>query len=407
MSAWRLIALGALLSFGTGCAALNYPMEGSEAAAPATSAPPEEEAGPEAPVLIGLGLELGESERSLAELGEGGEGGEGGEQEWYELTRQAREDRQLGKFDRARERLDQAALQLAGRPAGNAQRRTVHGMRARLALDFAALRRTDDSAALADALFEEVEAEPAIGGPATIELALYFARVRAAAAEEAGLHESQLPLLRIALLASEDGSPSATRLDLAFRVSQEAMKEGDLQLARRAIDRSLLDARTIYPGDLPQLASISVFRARIAQAEGDLATAEASAITANRLFDEGGANSDSLAVGEATLAVIVAERGDEDRARAIMAAADARLQSEAGLSDHAARTVLGESARMERALGNVEAARAFFVRALDLPGVDFTPDVQLVEELTRELAALDSTEGESEGESEGAEVEDD
>lgn len=396
MSAWRLIALGALLSFGTGCAALNYPIEGSEAAAPATSAPAEEAAGPEAPVLIGL--EWGESERSLGEVGE---------QEWYELTRLAREDRQLGEIDRARERLDQAALQLAGRPAGNAQRRAVHGMRARLALDFAALQRTDDSAALADALFEEVEAEPAIGGPATIDLALHFANVRAAAAEESGLQESQLPLLRIALLASEDGSPSPQRLSLAYRVFQEAMTEGDLQLARRAIDRSLLDARTIYPGDLRQLASINVFRARIARAEGDLATAEASAIAANRLFDEAGADSDSRAVGEATLAVIVAERGDEDRARAILAAADARLQSEAGLNDHSARTVLGESARMERALGNPEAARAFFVRALDLPVVDFAPDVQLVEELTRELAALDSPEGESEVEAESAEVEDD
>ena len=391
MSAWRLIALGALLSFGTACAALNYPTEGIEATAPATSERPEEAAGPEAPVLIGLGLEFGESERSLAELGEVGE------QEWYELTRQAREDRQLGKFDRARERLDQAALQLAGRPPGNAQRRAVHGMRARLALDFAALRRTDDSASLADALFEEVEAEPAIGGPATIDLALYFANVRAAAAEEAGLQESQLPLLRIALLASEDGSPSPPRLNLAYRVSQEAMTEGDLQLARLAIDRSLLDARTIYPGDLPQLASINVFRARIARAEGDLATAEASAIAANRLFDEGGADSDSRAVGEATLAAIVAERGDEDRARAILAAADARLQSEESLNDHAARTVLGESARMERILGNAEAARAFFVRALDLPAVDFAPDVRLVDELTKELAALDSPEGESEG----------
>jgi hypothetical protein len=395
MSAWRLIALGALLSFGTACAALNYPTEGSEPAAPATPTPSEEAAGPEAPVLLGLGF--GESERSLAELGEGGE------QEWYELTRQAREDRQLGEFDRARERLDQAALQLAGRPAGNAQRRAVHGMRARLALDFAALQRTDDSAALADALFEEVEAGPAIGGPATIDLALHFANVRAAAAEEAGLHESQLPLLRIALLASEDGSPSTPRLSLAYRVFQEAMTEGDLQLARRAIDRSLLDARTIHPGNLQQLASINVFRARVARAEGDLATAEASAIAANRLFDEAGADSDSRAVGEATLAVIVAERGDEDRARAILAAADARLQSEAGLNDHSARTVLGESARMERALGNPEAARAFFVRALDLPAIDFAADVQLVEELTRELAALDSPEGENEG----AEVEDD
>ncbi len=391
MSAWRLIALGALLSFGTACAALNYPTEGSEAptpatASPATAEPSEAAASPEAPILLGLGF--GESERSLAELEEGGE------RAWYELTRQAREDRQLGNFDAARERLDQAALQLAGRPAGNAQRRAVHGLRARLALDFAALERMDEAAALADALFEEVEAEPEIGGPATIDLALRFAQIRTAEANEAGLHESQLPLLRIALLASEDGSPSAPRLNLAYQVSQQAMNEGDIQLARRAIDRSLIDARTIYPGDLQQLASINIFRARIFRAAGDLATAEASAIAANRLFDEGGAGSDSRAVGEATLATIVAERGDEDRARAILAAADARLQSEAGLSDHAARTVLGESARVELALGNVEAARDFFVRALDLPGVDFAPDTQLVEELTRELAALDAAEGE-------------
>ncbi|MEM9177494.1 MAG: hypothetical protein AAGC67_19940, partial [Myxococcota bacterium] len=184
MPAWRMLPLLGLVSTWIGCAALNYP---DEAETPA-------EGGPAAPVLLEIGSETDTVDLAALEARP-----EESEQSWYALTRAARLARQTGDFDVAEERLAQAALQLAGRPAANAQRRAVHGMRARLALDFVALRQEEKAEALAETLFEEAEAEPEIGGPATVELVQYYAGARAAQAREAGLTESQLPLMRIAL----------------------------------------------------------------------------------------------------------------------------------------------------------------------------------------------------------------
>ena len=383
MSAWRLLLLLGLVSAQAGCAALNYP------------SPPDAESettatAPDAPVLleVGFGAEavdiasLEEAEADAART-------------WYELAREARLARQTGEFDEARERLAQAALQLAGRPPKNAQRHAVHGMRARLALDFVALQREDDAEALADLLFEEAKREPEIGGAATVELVQFFASRRAAAASEAGLSESQLPLLRIALDSAEHDAASLQRLSLAYEVSQLAAREGDDDLARRAIELALADAQTVQPTDKGQIASIQVFRARAARNQGDLATAERAATIANRVFDDVDAPAASRAVGEATLAAILAERGDEERARAIIQGARARMTQDPPLADHAARTVLAESGRLERALGEIDAARRYFQQALDVPGTEFQPDEDLVEALTKELAALDSPEGQT------------
>lgn len=386
MSAWRLLPLLGLVPAAIGCAALNYPKDEPAAGAPAETGPPA------APVLLELGSGPETVEVGSLETADGG-----APRTWYALSREARVARQEGDFEASRERLAQAALQLEGRPPSSASRRAVHGMRARLALDFVALQRPEEAEALAGLLFEEAEAEPEIGGPATVELATYFAAARAAKAREAGLDESQLPLLRIALVSSEQDAASAQRLELAYGISQTASREGDHDLARRAIEIALADAATVQPGDEAQIASLQVYRARIARSQGDLAAAEQAATAAYQIFDEIGAPPSSLAVGESTLAAILAERGDAVRARAILQGARARLEQEETFPEHAARTVLAEAGRTERALGNPEAARELFRRALDVPGVTFQPDEDLVEALTRELAELDATQDESPG----------
>lgn len=377
MSAWRHLLLLGLASAQAGCAALNYPAE-------PTDAEPAAREVPEAPVLLEVGF--GEGAVDLATL-EDAEANTA--RTWYALAREARIARQTRDFEEARERLAQAALQLAGRPASNAQRRAVHGMRARLALDFVALGKEEEAEALADLLFEEAENEPEIGGPATVELVQNFASKRLAEAREAGMTESPLPLLRIALDAASQDAASVQRLSLAFKVSQLATRDGDDALARRAIELALADAQTVHPSDRSQIASLQIYRARIARVQGDLAVAERAATIAYRFFDETDADPTSRAIGEAILAAILAERGDEDRARAIITGAQARISMDPPLSDHAARTVLAESARLERALGRRDDARDYFLQALDIPSVDFEPDEDLVADLTRELAALD------------------
>lgn len=378
MPVWRHLLLVGLVSAQAGCAALNYPAE-------TTDAEPAAPEVPEAPVLLEVGSVEGAVDLATLEDAEANTA-----RTWYELAREARIARQTGDFEEARERLAQAALQLAGRPASNAQRRAVHGMRARLALDFVALEEEEEAEALADLLFEEAENEPEIGGPATVELVQYFASTRGAEAREAGIAESPLPLLRIALDAASQDAASVQRLSLAYQVSQLATRDGDDALARRAIELALADAQKVHPSDRSQIASLQIYRARIARGQGDLAVAERAATIAYRLFDEADADPASRAVGEATLAAILAERGDEDRARTIITGAQARISMDPPLSDHAARTVLAESARLERALGRSDDARDYFLRALDIQSVDFEPDEDLVADLTRELAALDA-----------------
>ncbi len=378
MPAWRILPLLGLASTVIGCAALNYP-SGDDAVRPADATE-----GPAAPVLLEVGF--GEEAVEIASLDSADDGAP---RKWYELTRSARLARQTGDFEASREHLARAARTLEGRPPTDAARRTVHGMRARLALDFVALRRETEAESLADLVFEEAGAEPEIGGPATVELATYFAGRRAAEAREAGREASQLPLLRIALDAVAQEAASLARLELAYDISQTASREGDDALARRAIELALSDARTVQASDKAQIASLEIYRARIARSQGDLATAERAATIANQIFDGVNAAASARAVGESTLAAIVAERGDGARARAIMKGARARLDQPPALPDHARRTVLAEAGRVERALGDVEAARRLFVRALDVPAQGFPPDQALVETLTRELAALD------------------
>lgn len=363
-----------------GCSSLSYPESDTHVVTP-SAADATTDGAPSAPVLVGIGFGVPEIEPDEPKPDEA--------HEWAELTRLARLDRQQGELDSARERLALAASRLASELPSSAPRRTVFGARARLARDFLAIDEPEKAAALADELFDEVEREPALGGPATVELAYTFAERRARAAEEAGQPDPQLRLLRIALLSSESESASQSRLNLAFEVSGAASRAGDYGLARRAIDLALRDATTIAPSDREQMASLKVYKARVALDQGDYATAEASAIAANRIFEEIAAPAANRAIAEATLSRAIASRGDIERARAIGLGAQARTEGADGVRGHPARIVHAELARAEIAGGDIDAARAHFRAALAIEELDYEPDRLLLASLREELAALD------------------
>ena len=382
------------LSLGTtACGSLNYPdPETSESNSPASSQIDgvKRSRPPSPPVLLDVGFGVPEEDLApdLTSLDPSGENGAA--QAWFELTKRARLARSEGRFDDARELLEQASIQLTNRPPTNAQRRAVFGMRARLARDFDALDRKEESEALADVLFAEAVKSPELGGAALADLAHLIASRRDAKAKTEGLVESPIPLLRIALSAAENETPSQLRLSRAFEISQIAMREGEHDLARRAIDRAVLDAQTLASSDKDQLASHKIFKARIALAQGDLITAEASAAAANRLFDEMNAPPANRADAESTMARIVAESGDAERARAIIAGARARLDTKSPLPPYVVRLVLGEAARVERALGSLDESRALYSQALAIVKTDAAVDRQLSSDLQDELLALDA-----------------
>ena len=357
-----------------GCANLNSSLNYSS---------DEAQTAPAEPALVETGL--GVPEETLPEVYE--ELDERGKP-WYELVRESRVARQAGDYEAAREALSKAAAQLASRPADNAQRRTVHSATARLAMLLATSGQSEKANEIAEDVLAEAEANPLVGGPATADLAYYLAQKRTLAAKESGIPESQLSLFRIALLVSEREAASNERLMLAYAVSKVASRERDYDLARRAIDRAVLDSKILEPLELSQLATLKIAKMRIALTQGDLATAEATGAAANRLLDEIDAPAEYRAIGEATIARIIAERGDTERARAIAISARSRLGDEPPPGNHGSRIVLGELARLERAAGDLDAARRIYAEALDLPAVDLDIDTDLVGELTQELAAL-------------------
>jgi hypothetical protein len=379
-----------------GCSALNYPtpaggdteQTSSTSSAPAapstssTSSTSSAPAAPAAPVLLEIDPRL-TAEEPLFEFEE-----EKG-QPWYELTQLARADQQGGDLDSAEERLEQAALQLAGRPAHSAQRRAVADMRARLALGFDAVGRREDALSLADRLFEQAEAERPLGSLALAELAFEVAQLRRTEALEDGLPDTQIPLLRLSFHSAKQGPATQTRFFLLYGISKQAEQDGAPDLARRAIDRAILDALVLAPLDKDQLAALELFRTRIALQEGELVTAKDSAIAANRLLNEMDAPPQSRAIAEAIFARVLAELGEVERARTIAVGVEARLANEETVfSSRVERRVLASLARLERAAGDEEAARLLFDRALVPPSDDSEEDDRLVEDLSLERAGL-------------------
>lgn len=320
---------------------------------------------------------------------------------WTDLTRLAREDVRRGDLTKAQVRLAQASIQVSSLPPTNVRRQTVFGLRARLAAQLAWAGELERANELANELFAEAREAPSVGDDALVALAISVAERRAAEAAEAEgqtasggrdlAGEYELPLLELALDTAEEGSASRGRLNLAYRVSTAALSAGNLGLARRAIDRALGDARIINASDLDQIASIHIYRARIESAQGELEAAEADAIRANQIFEEREATEANRGVGEATLAEILAKRGEIDRARAVVKLAESRTQQEVPLPQHAKRLILGAVARVEAASGHTAVAIQRYSQALDLPGEDFEPDRYLVKQLATERAALRAT----------------
>ncbi len=305
---------------------------------------------------------------------------------WNDLTRLARQHVRDGQLDRAEERLNQAAIQVADLSATNVSRRTVFGLRARLAIQIAESGELEVADQLADQLFAEAAESPEVGGSALVSLAVAVADRRETKAREAGdLQASQLELLRIALMTAKAGSISRDRMELAVRVSAAALRENDLALARMAIDQGLLDAEQVVPRNKGKMAGLQLHLARVARRQRDFETAESSAKLANRMLDEADADASTRGMAEAILAEILADKGDLETALAIASGANARIGDEQGVSDHAQRRILAALARVERSSGETAAARIHLEQALAIPGVDQSADIELVDELTREL----------------------
>jgi hypothetical protein len=304
---------------------------------------------------------------------------------WSDLTRAARELRQRGELDAAREKLEQAAIQVAPLPPTHVERQTVFGMRARLAEEYAREGELEAADALADQLFAEAEAEPALGGSALAALAVSVADRRERAAEEEGEPTSQLPLYRLALDAVRTGPSSRSRLDLAEDIALRAYAEDDTALARRAIDQAIMDARHVIPSHRERIAQLELLRARIARDQGDLETAEGSATAANAILDDLDADPSTRAIAESLLVEILVAAGDVERAEPIARGARARMDLDQPLNEYAQRSVLAAMARLERRRGDRTAARRHLEQALAVPGIDLEADRALVRALTREL----------------------
>ncbi len=307
---------------------------------------------------------------------------------WNELTRSARDYTQRGDLAKAQERLDQAELQVRDRAPTNVQRRTVFGMRARLAAELEAAGEIETADELANELFAQAEAEPELGGDALVSLAVSVALRRQKAADEAEEPESQLHLLRIALETAQTGPSTRDRMELAFYIANEAYGEDDYALASRAIDQALIDAQRIIPTKKRQLGALEIYRARIALGQGDLDLAEVAATSANQIFAELEADPSNRGIAEAILAEILAKKGETDRALIIARGAHARIGNEESLDDHAQRHILASLARVERSAGDLESAQQHLEQALAIPAADFEPDRDLVKQLKIERQAF-------------------
>lgn len=306
---------------------------------------------------------------------------------WHDLTRLAREHVQRGELAQAEERLIQAEMQLAGRPAALAPRRTIFGMQARLAVELARQGEIERADALAHRLFDVAETEPAIGGDALVTLARSVVARRAQSPEPMPVTE-KLRILDLALTTAEAGRLQRGRLDLAFEVSQAARHADSLPLARRAIDLAERDARLLHPDDRRLIASIVLERARVALEQQDLEPAERAATTARALFDEVDASEGERGLSEITLAGALAGQGESERARSLADAAAARLDADPPPSDYVRRAILTGLARLEQDSGNTGLARRLLEEALSIPPVDSDADRHLVSRIERDLEAL-------------------
>lgn len=382
-----------LLSFSvssTGCVNLNYPdppptnsattppassssgPSASSASSPSTSPSTSPNAPERSEYGIREALPVEPADETLA---------------WNDLTRLARGHRLKGELPEANTRLAQAALQLQDLSPGNASRQAVFSQRARLARELIFTGEAEAGELLADELFAEADAGPAIGGASLIDLARDTIERRAAETERNFTEEEELRLLSLSFRSAQAGTATRSRVNLSFEVASLALHLDQIELARDAIDQAVLDARTTNPLDLDQAASLKVYKSRIALVQGDLETAEAAATGAQRIFENIESNASSKAVAEAALADVLTARGETDRALEIARAGQAR-STEEKLFQHADRTILGSLARAEAAAGLIEDARRHYREALAIPIEDSALDERLEASLRREFEAL-------------------
>jgi tetratricopeptide (TPR) repeat protein len=296
---------------------------------------------------------------------------------WSDLTRLARANRQQGEFEKANERLSQAAIQVQSLPSTHANRRTVFGLRARLAIELETAGQLEAADQLADELFREAEASPEVGGAALISLALTVSN--------RSDPPTRMVLYRIALTTAEKEPASRDRMTLALRIASDGQSEGDLPLARRAIDLALSDAKTIGPSERWRIAEIEILKSRIALTQGDLDVAERSATTANQELETIAGSSSSRGVAEATLAEVLSQSGDNKKALIIARGAHARIGRAEPVGPYAQRVILAALARVEARSGDPVAAREHFAAALAIPPIDLRLDAKLIDELNREI----------------------
>ncbi|MFK7894378.1 MAG: tetratricopeptide repeat protein [Myxococcota bacterium] len=308
--------------------------------------------------------------------------------EWHDLTRSARGHRLRGEYLEANTQLAQAAFQLAARPAGNAARRAVFSQRARLARELFRSGEVETAELLAGELFAEAETGPAIGGASLMDLARDTIERRAKEAGTTFSEEEELSLLALSFRSAQTGTATRARVNLGFEVASLAFHIGQLELARDAIDQAVLDGRTTNPLDAEQEGSLKVYKSRIALAQGDLQTAEAAALAANRVFESMEGNASTRGVAEATLAVVYAEKGQTDQALELAQTAYARKNQSPKLYEHALRTITGSLARAEAAAGMRDEAKRHYREALAIPIENSALDERLAASIQREFDAL-------------------
>jgi hypothetical protein len=196
--------------------------------------------------------------------------------EWSELSRMAREHVRQREYAEARERLGQAALQLAAMRATDTRRRTIFGRRAALALQLAHAGQPGAAEELTYELLEEAEEAPGIAGSAWVVLVLAITSdAPPPDDEEEGIAATELALLRTAWAAAREGPADRDRLRVAYRLGNKAEMQSELELARGAFEDAAWVHRRIVPTGQTEYAGLRLDIGRIALELGDVESARA------------------------------------------------------------------------------------------------------------------------------------
>jgi len=376
MFSLRHLSLFTLLSFCVSCVELNYPIDPIDASRDTLKHGPSN--------AQSISDENPDSEF------DGVDQGMGEPLSWNDLTRLARADRQRGQLVQASERLAKAAILVEGLSPTHVSRRTVFGLRARLAMQLAKTDELEAADELTDQLLTEAEANPSVGGSSLASLALSVAERRSIEGTQTGEDGSQLALLRTAFVSSQAGGPSRDRLDLATMVATSALRENENALARTAIDQALSDAHVITPAETDRIIALRLHQAHIALLGGDLKSARASATAANQMLEETNGSASHRGIGEAVLAETLAAAGEVETALVIASGAHARIGGDQPMSEYATRRILAAIARVEQSAGDLDSARIHFEQALAVPGRRNVADSDLLRDVSREIGQLNS-----------------